>query len=403
MLPLHTHASINGLKNQNIFKIVDKQEFIKNNYSGDNYILIIDELDNEINNFIEKYNILGIISKKEIKNKPKKNILTITNLKKPNVINKGDVIRLKKNSTLISVLYRRGSNSNTLFVTERCNSFCLMCSQPPRDENDDWRIAELHQLIKLIDKDEEILGITGGEPTLLEDKLFDLIYNCKISLPSTSLHILTNGRKFSDIKYTNKISYINHQDIYWAVPLYSEIPSKHDYIVQSENAFNETIEGLYNLKKNNQKIEIRVVLHQLTIPRLEELSYYIFRNLPFVNHIALMGLEPMGFGKLNQNILWIDPLDYSSVLEKVVYFLHNRGLNVSLYNIPICTMPMSLWKFCRKSISDWKNTVIEECKNCPAKDDCAGFFISAGKEWRGRGIKKIDYNIYESYQNNLEI
>ena len=43
-------------------------------------ILIIDELDNEINNFIEKYNILGIISK-EIKNKPKRNILTITNLK----------------------------------------------------------------------------------------------------------------------------------------------------------------------------------------------------------------------------------------------------------------------------------------------------------------------------------
>ena len=33
-----------------------------------------------------------------------------------------------------------------------------------------------------------------------------------------------------------------------------------------------------------------------------------------------MGLEPMGFGKLNQNILWIDPLDYSSVLEKVVFF-----------------------------------------------------------------------------------
>ena len=116
-----------------------------------------------------------------------------------------------------------------------------------------------------------------------------------------------------------------------------------------------------------------------------------------------MGLEPMGFGKLNQNILWIDPLDYGSVLEKVVYFLYNRGLNVSLYNIPTCTMPMSLWKFCRKSISDWKNSVIEECDNCPAKDDCAGFFVSAGKEWRGKGIKQIDYNIYKSYQNNLEI
>ncbi|MGO4781920.1 His-Xaa-Ser system radical SAM maturase HxsC, partial [Lysobacter sp. 2RAB21] len=67
----------------------------------------------------------------------------------------------------IAVRYRRGDNGNVLFATERCNSFCLMCSQPPREVEDSWRIDQLCDLVGLIDKDEPSLAISGGEPTLL--------------------------------------------------------------------------------------------------------------------------------------------------------------------------------------------------------------------------------------------
>jgi len=278
-----------------------------------------------------------------------------------------------------------------------------MCSQPPRKINDEWRILELHKLISLIDDNEEVLGMTGGEPTLLGTKLFNLINDCKSHLPNTGLHILTNGRKFQDEDFANQALLANHHDLFWGIPLYSDNPSIHDHVVQAKNAFNETVAGIYNLQKKRQKIEIRVVLHKLTIPRLCELAYYIFRNMPFVKHIALMGLEPMGFGKLNQEKLWIDPVDYAPILEKAVYFLANRGLNVSIYNNALCTMPQSLWPYCRKSISDWKNTKIEECVNCSAKVDCAGFFVSAGEQWRGKGIKRIKENVYNSYLNEASI
>src|SRR2546421_12519040 len=43
----------------------------------------------------------------------------------------GDVVRLSPDGT-ISVLYRRSSRYNTILTTERCNSFCLMWSQPPK-------------------------------------------------------------------------------------------------------------------------------------------------------------------------------------------------------------------------------------------------------------------------------
>src|SRR5688572_13057323 len=42
-------------------------------------------------------------------------------------------------------LYRRSSKQNSFLVTDRCNSYCLMCSQPPKDVNDDWIIDEIRE------------------------------------------------------------------------------------------------------------------------------------------------------------------------------------------------------------------------------------------------------------------
>src|SRR5690606_31240744 len=56
------------------------------------------------------------------------------------VVQPGDVIVATPWSRMVRVLYRRGSNSNLLFMTDRCNSMCLMCSQPPKDIDDIWHV-----------------------------------------------------------------------------------------------------------------------------------------------------------------------------------------------------------------------------------------------------------------------
>jgi hypothetical protein len=57
-------------------------------------------------------------------------------------------------------------------------------------------------------------------------------------------------------------------------------------------------------------VELRVVLHKLSIPRLHQLAESIYRNLPFVIHVALMGLEPTGYTPYNRDKLWLDPYEY---------------------------------------------------------------------------------------------
>jgi MoaA/NifB/PqqE/SkfB family radical SAM enzyme len=104
-------------------------------------------------------------------------------------------------------------------------------------------------------------------------------------------------------------------------------------VVQAKGAFDQTIQGLYNAARYGLRIEVRVVLHKQTIPGLLDLMDYIYRNLPFVDHVALMGLENTGFAIANAEELWIDPLDYQFELASAVDLLVSTKINVSVYNL----------------------------------------------------------------------
>jgi His-Xaa-Ser system radical SAM maturase HxsC len=290
-----------------------------------------------------------------------------------------DVVALHSTGT-VNVLYRRESAHNTILLTERCNSYCLMCSQPPRYEDDSFRVGQTLRLLELVDPDTVALGISGGEPTLLGDGLLAVISKARDVLPRTGLHVLTNGRKFTDPGVAQAMANLRHPDLMLGIPLYSDVDTLHDYVVQAYGAYKETLNGLYNLAVEGVRIEIRVVLHRQTYQRLPQLAAFIARNLPFVEHVALMGLEMYGFTLSNLGVLWIDPQEYRAELEEATLFLAANGLDVSVYNHQLCTIPRSVWPFAKKSISDWKNVYLEECAPCGVRAFCGGFFQSATKK-----------------------
>lgn len=72
--------------------------------------------------------------------------------------------------------------------------------------------------------------------------------------------------------------------------------------------------------------------------------------------------------------MWINTYDYQEELGEAVEFLSGQGMHVSIYNTPLCVLPERLWKFERKSISDWNNDYLPECSSCSKLDDCGGLF-----------------------------
>ena len=121
----------------------------------------------------------------------------------------GDIVSINPRG-LIRTLYRRASAHNFILMTDQCNSFCLMCSQPPKPFDDHERINEHLRVIELMDPETLQLGITGGEPTLFGDDFLRLVNTCKDRLPKTGLHVLTNGRSFYYREFARRLGGLLH-------------------------------------------------------------------------------------------------------------------------------------------------------------------------------------------------
>ncbi|WP_298261688.1 His-Xaa-Ser system radical SAM maturase HxsC [Bradyrhizobium sp.] len=300
----------------------------------------------------------------------------------------GDILGIHIPTKKFRTLFRRSSRHNSFLVTERCNNYCLMCSQPPKDIDDNWILSEIKRSLPLIPKSTPTLTFTGGEPLSDWTDFIGVIADCRDLLPNTAIQVLTNGRAFANSTIVDAWKAIGHRSLIAAIPVYAAVDYLHDYVVQAKGAFDETILGILKLKDRGQRVEVRVVLHAHTAPIIAETSRWIARNLPFVDHVALMGMENTGFALANEKSLWIDPIDYRESLCEGVQTLAAIGMNVSVYNLPLCVLERSIWPYAVQSISDWKNGYVEECTKCIERSRCSGLFTS-GRPRQSRGISAI--------------
>ena len=288
---------------------------------------------------------------------------SVGNVQTLDEFNEGDVVLINKKGEIV-FLYEIKSLHNAIFATERCNHRCIMCPQPPVIEEEDKTPFNL-KLISLIDKNTVEVGITGGEPTLIGDKLFDLIKQIQKYQPKAGISLLTNGVKFADKAYID-------------VPIFSDIADEHNRIVGAKT-FYKTVQGLYNLALFHQRIGLRIVVHKQTYKRLPQLADYIYHNFPFVSQVAFLQMETTGNADTNLEELWIDPYDYNEELKQAVLLLANRGICTRVYNAQLCVLPHEIREFAVNAISDWKDTYLPECEGCKLRQQCGGLFASNQK------------------------
>jgi His-Xaa-Ser system radical SAM maturase HxsC len=300
----------------------------------------------------------------------------------------GDIVGFQPSTGHFRTHYRRKSAHNSFLVTERCNHYCLMCSQPPRDVDDSWILQEIRAALPLVHKQTPYLGFTGGEPLLNWIAMIETLRDCRDFLPQTAIHVLSNGRAFAESEVSTAWAAVAHPSLTVGIPIYSAVDSVHDYVVQAPGAFDETVLGILKLKDQGQRVEVRVVLHSITVPRIAATARWLARNLHFVDHVALMGLENTGFAIANDELLWIDPIDYREDLAQAVDTLVASKVSVSVYNLPKCVLDVSVWPYARQSISDWKNEFVPACSQCLEKPSCSGFFAT-GRPRYSRGINPI--------------
>jgi len=274
--------------------------------------------------------------------------------------------------------FKKGSNDNALFVTSACSNRCIMCCQPPKYNDDSEQLFQKNlSVIASADIDTDYVCITGGEPTLIGDKLFVYMHSIWNRMPDAEIHLLTNGRRFADVEYLAAFVKNVKGNMVLGIPLHSDNPIDHDYIAGAEGSFYETMKGLHNFGLLGFNIELRVILLQQNHQRLPKITEFISLNLPFVNQVSIMGLEITGYAEKRFQEVWIDPMFCTYELTRAVAYLEQSRIQVRLFNIPLCLLPQQLWSYSCRSISSWKQTYFDVCERCKVKEQCCGMFSTS--------------------------
>jgi len=289
------------------------------------------------------------------------------------VLTDGDIVLITPEGR-INIMYQSGHADHTVFITNRCNSRCIMCPQPP--SNDPPDLHDINNRVVSLIKGGSLkhIGITGGEPTIVLEQLCQTLAYLHRHFPEAFISLLTNGRRLRDFDLARKIVAAKNKKLLFCIPLYADNDIQHDGIVGVPGAFQDTVQGIYNLYRLGRKVEIRIVVMWQNFARLTAIAEFIYRNLPFVAHVAFMGMEYTGEAEQHLTDLWIDPQEYHQQLYEATWHLHRRGMNVSIYNLPLCLLAEPLWRFTRDSISAWKKNYLEQCECCSVKEKCGGVF-----------------------------
>lgn len=301
----------------------------------------------------------------------------------------GDILLMVPGRQAATRLIRRDSRHNTLLFTEQCDQLCVMCSQPPKRINDQWRLPHYKKAVRLADHGAQI-GISGGEPTLQRELFFDFLEDITAARPDLSFHILTNGQHFIEADIARLKAIHEQADILWGVPLYAPDADTHDRIVYKEGAFETLMPNLFRLAASKARIELRTVLTGLNYPSLPKLADFISKNLSFIDVWAIMGLEPTGFAKAFKGDLFVDHSVFFEPLEHALDIAASRKLNTTLYNIPTCTVPRLYRSHCADTISDWKKKYLPACDGCELRASCTGFFEWYNDKWAYSGVHALD-------------
>jgi len=300
----------------------------------------------------------------------------------------GDVVTIGNHGGL-DVVWEHRSNQNALFLTDSCNTRCIMCPQPPKP-HDKKHIKTANRVLDLIQSSNvKCMCITGGEPTLPRQDFLSILGRCTSEHPDASLNILTNGQTLSNFDFAKECALRSSRKTCYCISMHGDTSVTHDRITRTDGAFRNVHNSLYNLSRLGVGIEVRFVVSKQNYSRLPNLAETWFRTYPFVHHFAIMGLEMTGCATENKDEVWIDPVDYIEELEEFTVQAERRGLNFSLYNHQLCTLPIQAWRYAARSISTWKQSYSPLCQNCGLRNDCCGVFTTSNG-LVSRGIHPIN-------------
>lgn len=286
-----------------------------------------------------------------------------------------DAYELWPDGTL-HICYDNSSIDNYFFVTGKCNSNCIMCPSPDsaRKKGEMRSVETLIEIARHIPISASHLTITGGEPFIVGESIFDFLRFLKEKYARTEFLILTNGRIFAVDKYAKLLEENIAYNTIIAIPIHGSKEQIHDKITQVNNSFVQTLSGIKRLLMLGIRVELRLVVNSLNVNDFDNIVQLILTEIPDIEYVSVIAMEMTGSAHKNRDIVWIPYKKSFELISDGIFRLIKNGIDVKLYNFPLCTVDKKYWTLCEKSISPQKVKFAEVCEKCLMREMCGGIF-----------------------------
>lgn len=277
--------------------------------------------------------------------------------------------------------YDNHSIENYFFVTAKCNSNCIMCPSPEaaRKNGQHTSIADLIEIARHIPAYTAHLTITGGEPFLLGRDIFPFVSFLRDKFEATEFLFLTNGRIFALPLYIDLLNEAAPNNSIFAIPIHGSSAELHDSITRVPGSFVQTVTGIKNLLRAGFHVELRIVVSKINAADFSGIAELIAAEIPNVEYVSIIAMEMTGNAYREKEKLWLPYTETFRWISDGIMRLIQNGINIKLYNFPLCTVPGKYRSLCEKSISPEKVRFAETCDNCTMKSACGGVFAGSFK------------------------
>ena len=263
-------------------------------------------------------------------------------------------------------------------VTEACNSNCVMCpmSSDQRRRGLSLSREEAQGLLNQIDEHTEHIDITGGEPFLHAELVLDILRQLNERWPQIPVQVLTNGRALCIPCIQRGLYPLLTPRLRFAIPVHAGSAALHDAITQSTGSFEQTLRGLEFLSSSPAQIEIRIVGHRKNVEHLDALCDMLLRSGLRISVVNFIAMEMNGSAAHNRDGLWVDYRTFFDAAKPLIHRFVHAGIDVGLYDFPLCAVDRAYWPITKKSITAWKVRYPGVCDMCDEKSACGGLFRS---------------------------
>jgi len=267
---------------------------------------------------------------------------------------------------------------SVLFLGAKCNSNCIMCpaSDAERRNGFSYTPEQIYSYINYLPCDLESLVVTGGEPTMNPDLLLFAMRKIKEKYQYTQVLLLTNGRALSNSGFVTELCSAAPSNLVIAIPVHGDNAKLHDSITRVDGSFYETQLAIHRLLAKKIPVELRIVVNEVNSNHLHGIARLVTSELQTINVVNFVGLEPRGNCAINAERVYIEHKDGFIRMKPAINHLVEHGINVGIYNYPLCSVDQGYWSICKKSISQYKAIYHEKCNECIVKDLCGGLFVA---------------------------